>query len=217
MKQIEMAKALGITKGTVSKLVKRGMPLHSVEAAKAWRASHSLEGAGHKSASASASDSARALAAPIRPGGALDSVPDDPAGTLTRMRDVEQRAYAQISAALEKARASNSSEDYAALQPLIRSYNSAATNSLAAAAAWEKHCRAAGEVAPVEHLSNVLSAILDPLAAQLDNFAALVAPKANPAAPAAAETAIRAELDHLRHQIAAALTAPIPAAPAAAA
>lgn len=215
MKQVEISAALGLAKGTVSKLVKRGMPLDSVEAAQAWRASHSSEGAGHKSHSYSAADSARALAAPLAPSAALASAPDDSAGTLSRMRDVEQRAYAQIDAALKKAKDSELAADYAALQPLIRSYNQAATNSLAAAAAWEKHCRSAGDVAPIEHLENVLATVLEPLVAQLSNFPATVAAKANPASPAIAESAISAELDHIRTQLAAAISAPIPPAPGA--
>jgi hypothetical protein len=214
MLQKDLAKALGLSAGRVSQLKKDGMPVNDVAAAQGWLAAHSSEGIGHKSAAASP-ESGAAFAAPIAPSGGLDAVPDDAAGTLHRMRDVEQRAYAQISAALEKAKKSESAMDYAALQPLIRSYNAAATNSLAAAQAWEKHCRAAGEVAPIEHLKNVLTSVLEPLAAQLTNLPALLAAKANPAAPAVAESAIAAELEQVRRQIAAALVAPIPPAPSA--
>ena len=37
MKQIELCEALGLSKGQISKLVARGMPTSSLEAAKAWR------------------------------------------------------------------------------------------------------------------------------------------------------------------------------------
>lgn len=37
MQQIDLAAALGLTKGQVSKLVKRGMPTGSVDEAEAWR------------------------------------------------------------------------------------------------------------------------------------------------------------------------------------
>lgn len=321
MIQRDIASALGISKGECSKRVARGMPLDSVESARAWcarAAARSPEGAGHKSHSASVTDSARALtghappslraadstppsptdttpavasdplttrapdggahatphspasrhpdpnpaatpggapdpeprasgahptadAAAVahsstpapshppsdlrstlprltRPHGALDTAPDtapdDPAGTLARMRETEQRSYALIDAALAKAARTTAADDYAALPGLIRSYNQAAANSLAAASAWEKHCRAAGEVAPVEHLVNLLDTTLEPLMAQLANLPALVAPKANPAAPAIAEAAIAAELATIRRQIADALDRPIPPAPA---
>jgi len=36
----ELAKALGIDQGLVSRLTKRGMPMSSVAAANAWRAVH---------------------------------------------------------------------------------------------------------------------------------------------------------------------------------
>lgn len=37
MKQIEIATALGLSRGQISKLTAKGMPLDSVEAAEAWR------------------------------------------------------------------------------------------------------------------------------------------------------------------------------------
>lgn len=40
MKQSDLCKALGLSKGQVSKLVQRGMPTHSVEDAEAWRRRH---------------------------------------------------------------------------------------------------------------------------------------------------------------------------------
>lgn len=214
MKQCDIAAALKLSKGMVSKLVARGMPTDSVEAAQAWRVAHSKEGVGHKSHSDSVAATAAALAAPQRPGGALATAPDDPAGTVDRMREIEQRSYALIDEALRKATKSLSSDDYAALPGLLRSYHQAAANSLAAAAAWEKHCLAAGEVAPVEHLKNVLLITLEPLLAQMGNLPALIGPKANPAAPLVAEEAVRAELESLRRQIATAIAAPVPPAPA---
>jgi hypothetical protein len=207
-----MVKALGLTKGTVSKLVAKGMPLDSVEAAQAWRAAHAAEGVGHKSHSDSIADSARSIS-PKRPGGAFTTAPDDPAGTLARMRETEQRVYALIDAALKKAKETQRPDDYAAIPGLLRSYNQAGANALDAAAAWERHCRKSGQVAPVEHLLNVLTARLEPLAAQLDNFPASVAALANPADPAVAERAITTALVALRRQLAAAVD-PIPPAPA---
>jgi hypothetical protein len=213
VKQKDMAVALGLTKGTISKFVAKGMPLDSVEAAQSWRATHNSEGSGHKSTSASVTAAARSLTLkPQRPGGAFASAPDDPAGTLARMRETEQRVYVLIDAALKKADTSKRDDDYAAIPGLIRSYNQAGANSLAAASAWERHCRASGQVAPVEHLVNVLTSRLEPLAAQLRSFAATVAPKANPASPSTAEAAIAADLEAILRQIGAAL-APIPPAP----
>lgn len=206
-----MVRALGLTKGTISKLVAKGMPLDSVEAAQSWRAAHSAEGVGHKGHSDSVADSARAISLK-RPGGAFETAPDDPAGTLARMRETEQRVYALIDAAIKKAAETQRPDDYAAIPGLLRSYNQAGANALDAAAAWERHCRKSGQVAPVEHLLNVLTARLEPLASQLDNFAGTVAALANPADPVVAERAIASALTALRKQISAAFD-PIPPAP----
>lgn len=145
---------------------------------------------------------------------AAAAAPTDPHGALDRMREIEGAQYKIIQSALQRATDSKSPEDYAVLSGLYRSYNVAAANVLAAAKDWERHCRASGQVAPVEHLVNVLTARLDPLAAQLRTFAAHVAPKANPAAPAIAEAAIDAALAPLLQQIGAARTTPVPPAPA---
>lgn len=216
MTQKDLAEALGISRGQVSKDVARGMPIGSLEAARLWRAQNKIEGIGHKGADDSLTASASAAGVmPARVGGALETAPADPAGTLERMRDVEMRQYALIDAALTRAQKSQSPLDYAVLPGLFRAYNQAGANALAAAASWERHCRAAGEVAPVEHLMNVLTSRLEPLAARLKNFAANVAARANPSAPAVAEAAIDAELKPILSQIAAGME-PIPAAPEAA-
>lgn len=208
-----MAEALRLDKGTISRLVRRGMPLDSVEAAQSWRVANSSEGVGHKSQSDSLTESVRSLdLSPRRPGGAFETAPDDPAGTLARMRETEQRVYALIDAALMKAKESQLADDYAAIPGLIRSYNQAGANSLAAASAWERHCRASGEVAPVEHLRNVLDSRLEPLAVALRNFPRIVAPLANPQNPSVAEHAIASALEALQRQIASARS-PIPPAP----
>jgi hypothetical protein len=189
------------------------MPTDSVEAAQTWRALNSKEGLGHKGAAPSlavAAASAAALHATV----STAAAPADAHGILSRMREIELEQYAIIKAAIKKATETQEPEDYAVLSGLYRSYNVAGANALAAAKDWERHCRASGQVAPIEHLVNVLMTRLDPLAAQLRNFAALVAAKANPAAPAVAESAIAAELDALLRQIGAARDGAVPPAPA---
>lgn len=215
MTQAALGKALGVGQTAVSRMVARGMPTDSVAAAKAWRLANTTEGIGHKSGSPSVTEAVKAMTAETvaPPLSAGPTQPDDPAGTLARMRETEQRVYALINAALVKAKQSQQAEDYAALPGLIRSYNQAGANSLAAASAWEKHCRASGELAPVEHLVNVLTSRLEPLAAQLRNFAATVAPTANPTAPSIAESAIREHMTGILTQLTAA-QAPVPRAPA---
>lgn len=199
MTQRELGAALNLTQGRVSALVRRGMPQHNVEEAQRWRAINSPEGLGHKGKK-------KDLPPPDTTGVTVpdDSGTYDPENTLRRMRDIERRAYQQISTALELSKKSGKPEDAAALQPLIRAYNQAATNSVEAAKSWEKHCRATGQVAPIEHLTNVLESLLEPLASRLRGFAATVAAKANPQAPDVAEAAIAADMEAILNQITAA-------------
>jgi hypothetical protein len=211
MTQASLARKIGLSPGRVCCLKKEGMPTHSVKAAQAWRAQHYSEGMGHKgTAGKKQAEEAEAAAAAEAEDPNWN---DTPAATLERMREIERRAYKQISRALAKSKASGKPEDAAALSPLIRAYNQAATNSIDAAKAWEKHCRNTGQVAPVEHLVNVLTSRLEPLASRLRAFAATVAPKANPQAPAVAEAAIAADMEALLKQVTAALD-PIPPAQA---
>lgn len=217
MTQKELAQELGLSTAQVSRLKSRGMPVTTVEAASRWRGAHSKEGLGHKSGAklTAAAVSAALLHEVAKDDLAPTKVTDDPAGTLARMRELEGSQYSIVQAARARAIESEDPEDFAVLSGMYRAYNVAATNALNSAKEWERHCRATGEVAPVEHLRNVLTSRLDPLAAQLRNFAANVAAKANPANPAMAEAAIAKELEAILKQIGVAKDSPVPPAPAA--
>lgn len=213
MLQTKLAAELGVTKGRVSQLKKRGMPVHDTAAARAWIAQHGKEGRGHKGKSPSVTASVRAaVERPVKP--RIDTTAtdtDDPAGVLARMRETEMTAYKLITEALAKAARSRADEDYSVLPGLVRSYNQSAANALDAQARWERHCRNSGQVAPVEHLVNVLHARLEPLAAELRNLPRNVAAAANPTSPQIAENAVSAALESILRQIAAGLV-PIPPA-----
>lgn len=215
-------------------MVSAGMPLDSVESAEKWRAAHTKEGLGHKSASASVTNAARAMAAAKKPRG-TPAPADDPGGLLARRRDIEQRAYALIDAAVKQAETiqaqlaastntdpealktalANVDSAFASLPGLIRTYNQAAENAIQSEIRWEKHQRATGSVAPTEHLLNVLHSRLEPLRSQLANFPRTIAAQANPQQPALAERVIADGLAALQRQISSATTTPVEAAPAA--
>lgn len=208
-----LAAALGVTKGRISQLKARGMPVDDVTTARAWMARNGREGRGHKGESSSVTATARALTEkPVEP--LADTVAtdtDDPAGVLARMRETERHAYTLITEALTKAGRSKTDADYSVLPGLIRSYNQSAANALDAQARWERHCRNSGQVAPVEHLFNVLHTRLEPLAAELRNLPRNVAASANPSNPQIAEKAIAAALESILRQVSAGM-APIPPA-----
>jgi hypothetical protein len=199
--QQELGVVLGLSQSRVSALVRRGMPTHSAEAAQQWRAINSTEGLGHKGKHKQGTIPAEEVEVTVPP----DSDSYDPENTLRRMREIERRVFQQLSKAIEVSKKTGKAEDAAAIQPLTRAYRQAATNSLEAAKSWEKHCRATGQVAPIEHLTNVLESLLEPLASRLRGFAATVAAKANPQAPSVAEAAIAADMEAILNQITAAL------------
>ncbi|HEY1109373.1 MAG TPA: hypothetical protein VGE76_12090 [Opitutaceae bacterium] len=213
----------------MSQLKERGMPVNSVEAARAWRAQHDRRGTtqrGPGNAPLTAAAAHLEEHKPLAPGARPPE--EDPAAAIWRAREAERIAYDHYAAAVTTARASDAhahspeataadraraDADLAPLQSLLRAHGMALTNRLAAERAHEKHLRATGQVAPVEHLVNVLRARLDPLAARLRDFPAQVAPKVNPAEPTLAQAAIAAELEPLLNQITAAANSKIPPEP----
>lgn len=209
------------------------MPTDSVEAARAWRAKNDKRGTTRRASpkvSLASASSHLEKHKPIDPG--EQPAEQDPTAAIWRAREAERIAYDQYATAVITARASaaeaakdhatselraeaqaRADADLAPLQSLLRAHGLALNNRLMAERSFEKHLRGSGQVAPVEHFLNILTSRLEPLASQLDNFAATVAPIANPAAPTVAEQAIAAALVAIRRQIAAACE-PIPAAPA---
>lgn len=97
MGTVEIATALGVTKGLVSQLAARGMPLTSPQAAQAWRMVHAKprkwnskslkmdQGGDRKS------EESKGKICPLI--SASQAVADDPAQSLTRAREAERSAY----------------------------------------------------------------------------------------------------------------------------
>jgi len=221
IQQKELVARWGCGAPIVSRLVKRGMPLTSIEDAEAWRNEHAKEGWGHKSPRARIKASAAEIAEVAsrllgENGGVPDGNAADNDNHAERAKKVERQIYALLMIATEAAKANLNQAG--ALPGLIRTHAQANANRLDAEVRWEKHKLALGDVAPVAELNAVLDAALEPLASQLRNFPRNVAPAANPADPAGAERAITAALNPILEQVAAALErAPLAVAPAHAA
>jgi hypothetical protein len=99
MGTIEIAEALGVTKGLVSQLAKRGMPLTSPEAAMAWREQHAPPRR-WKSKAASPTPPASKPQAATKPAQAITAA-DDPHASLERARVAEAQSYAALVAGRE--------------------------------------------------------------------------------------------------------------------
>jgi hypothetical protein len=99
MGTIELAQALGVTKGLVSQLARRGMPLTSPEAAQAWRKQHAPPRK-WKSKAASPTPPASKPQAATKPAQAITAA-DDPHASLERARAAEAQSYAALVAGRE--------------------------------------------------------------------------------------------------------------------
>jgi hypothetical protein len=102
MGTIEIAEALGVTKGLVSQLAKRGMPLTSPEVAQAWREANAKPRK-WKNKTASPTESTSPTAKPQIKHTASQGIVggDDPESSLDRARTAEAESYAALVAGRE--------------------------------------------------------------------------------------------------------------------
>jgi hypothetical protein len=97
MGTIEIAEALGVTKGLVSQLAKRGMPLTSPEAAQAWREANAKPRRWkNKTASPTESTSPTAKPQIKHTASQVIAAADDPHASLERARAAEREAFANL-------------------------------------------------------------------------------------------------------------------------
>lgn len=92
-RQVQIAQALGISKGRVSQLKREGLPLDDIGKAKAWHA----QKYGVLSAKGARAEPAQTIpAASTEPPSPDDIRRDDPVGVLARARQAEMVAYGVI-------------------------------------------------------------------------------------------------------------------------
>jgi hypothetical protein len=94
MGTVEIAEALGVTKGLISQLARRGMPLTSPEAAQAWREANAKPRR-WKSKAASPTPPASKPQAATKPAQVITAA-DDPEASLQRARVAEAESYAAL-------------------------------------------------------------------------------------------------------------------------
>jgi hypothetical protein len=99
MGTIEIAEALGVTKGLVSQLAKRGMPLTSPEVAQAWREANAKPRKWKSKAAAPTPPASKPQAA-TKPAQVIAAA-DDPHASLERARAAEAQSYAALVAGRE--------------------------------------------------------------------------------------------------------------------
>jgi hypothetical protein len=99
MGTVEIAEALGVTKGLISQLAKRGMPLTSPEAAQAWREANAKPRKWKSKAAAPTPPASKPQAA-TKPAQVITAA-DDPHASLERARAAEAQSYAALLAGRE--------------------------------------------------------------------------------------------------------------------
>ena len=204
--QLEIARALGVSKGQVSKMKARGMPVDSEAAALAWRDEHWTSQGSRELDSEAALDAAKKLLANSAPPAAKEaSANDDPEAVLERLRDNERQAYVLLNATTQRAIESQKSADAGAIPGIMRIYLQSVNNRLEAERKWEKHRIKIGQLVTVEFAQGLITKAFSPIQAQLAQLPKIVAANANPANPQIAERAVEKALGSLYAQVGAAL------------
>lgn len=105
LSQAAIARALGLSGAAITKLKKQGMPVHSVEAAQAWRTERQNVAARKPlpSSGVPASIAMPAASGPIRvSAGAFDGSPDEDRDTARTRREIAEANLAELREAEER-------------------------------------------------------------------------------------------------------------------
>jgi hypothetical protein len=210
-----VAAALGLSRSRITQLVKRGMPIDSIRAARRWHATNAKEGIGHKGRRSGGDAMAEVTRAVIE----LDLSelgPMPPRGSLDHHVWVARRSHIQAAEAVlvaqERSRRTGKAEDGAILPGLLRALSVAEANRAAAEDRLELRRIRSGELVTLAHAKLYITNTLGPLMQRLGTFAKAVAP-AVAASPdqTAREAIIEAALEPIRAEIRATLAANEPA------
>jgi hypothetical protein len=179
LSQTALAKALGISQPAVAKLVKRGMPTDSEEAARHWRANNV---GGHRG-KAQQKATPSAATAPPEPPSATASDPPEIAAAKALCRLCYNDAL--------------TAEGVQARATAIQAYQRATDGLCSLQREMEAQALAAGLLLNADHVRAVVSAGCGQLRSLMENLPANVAPSANPADPELAEGAVRDAIEQI--------------------
>lgn len=196
VKQSELAKLWGVTKGRVSQMVKAGMPLDSAAVADAWRAAN-CGGAGSKifsttttEAGARGETTAEQLPAPPVPPSTADLERSDVHGVAARCIQAELEAWKGYALAIQ-------SQDLTLIAARGRLYRDAAETRIRAEKSVLELRRAAGETVTLAEAKEFVAKTLEQVALALRQLPASIAHRANPADPQLARAAALGEVTRI--------------------
>jgi hypothetical protein len=181
-----MAKALGVTPAAVHQQKVKGMPMTSVDAAKAWRANNMGRRGGRGS-------KARATATTKPAALTRDKTPPPPAPESSDTPELDA-AKALCRLCYNDAL---TAEGVQARATAIQAYQRATDGLCSLQREMEAQALAAGLLLNADHVRAVVSAGCGQLRSLMENLPANVAPSANPADPELAEGAVRDAIEQI--------------------
>ena len=177
VRQSDLARAWGVSRQTVSRYVKAGMPLGSVEEAEAWRMR--VKGKGGSKAPNSYSSAEE---------GGVPKNDESLAGLLDRVKKTETQIWQRLE---------NFSGGYDEERMLLRLHKDAAATRLKVQQEVLELDQKTGRLVEIEDAKRVCRSFLAPLAVGLRGMGNRLAVKANPGRPDMAQRAIDEEVQRL--------------------
>lgn len=188
MLQDELAKALDVSKGYLSKLIKKGCPADDIGKAKTWISAHTKPRAKRKKVAADPVSEAAKELPPVE-----TSAPE-PCETwearLGRARKIERDIY-------EAAQATIGRKEYAPLSSLLASYQRALQGIAEAEQTALDIRKESGELIHRETAAAILAELLLPIRNALDLLPMSERTRCNPQSPEVAQEALTAWRDKL--------------------
>jgi transposase-like protein len=183
VRQVDLSRAWGVSRQTVSRYVKEGMPLENLEAAEAWRLSHKGVGKMDGCKPSNNNNSAEKGSVPRLGNGEL-------AGLLERVSQTEEKVWQQLQENLNGGTSEQRTQ-------LLRQHKEAAAIRLKVATEAMELDQKSGRLVEIADAKAHVRALMAPLAVGLRALAGRVSIKANPGRPEMAEKAIEEEIQRL--------------------
>ena len=186
VRQSELARIWGVSRQTVSRYRKEGMPLDSVEAAAAWRLAVKGKGDGGGSNVRDNNCSATEKSVPE-----VAIAEEGLRGLVERTRTTERMIWVALESALQ------GEGNHEAKRQLLRQHKEAAATLVKVETECAELDVRLGRLVEMEDAKGVVRAALSPLLVAMRALAGKVSVKANPARPEIAEKAIAGEIERV--------------------
>ena len=193
VRQVDLVKLWGLSRGRVSQMVKAGMPLSTVAEADAWRMAHTGR-AGSKNFSTTTSETGRGGGTPAEQ---LPEPPAAPSAAELERSDVHGVAARAVQAELDAWVAyyqARETHDLGLIAARAKMYREAVETRLKSEKALAEILRVSGVTVVKAEAEDLVQKAMEPVVLALRNLAATTCHRANPADPALARQAVQDEV-----------------------